>query len=186
MGRCHIYQWIVGSFVDVAFDDQQSYQICRLALEYVCLKIFCLLAWGFFGSLLLKCLVKGLVGLGYNNYKKRFGLVFSFVWCHWHREASATVFDFQANAVWVLLLIDGLWALAVYAAVRSNNINLVLRFLSILIKIIVKGSHSANTDCCSKHLDMFFNFVHIPNIFDLVTAEAHTLNPMGLLLFKSK
>lgn len=32
MGRYHIYQWTVGSFVDVTFDDQQSNQICRLVL----------------------------------------------------------------------------------------------------------------------------------------------------------
>lgn len=30
MGRYQIYQWIVGSFVSVAFDDQQSNQICIL------------------------------------------------------------------------------------------------------------------------------------------------------------
>lgn len=48
MGRYHSYQWIVGSFVDVAFNDQESNQIYRLVLYSVRLKFFCLLAWVFF------------------------------------------------------------------------------------------------------------------------------------------
>lgn len=131
MGRYHTYQWIVGTSRDVAFNDPCGNQICMFVLWIECLTdIIC---WCFLFLLrffLLKCQFWQEQWLScFNNYKSE--VLFCFVWCHWHRKASAVLFLFPS---WRCLdAADcqySLWTMAV----KSNNIKLELRIFNGILK----------------------------------------------------